>query len=305
MDLKKPDVFLSNGLRKGNSIQEKLSLFTQNLPTSSGAKSAALTRSNTPQPATQRIEKPFVSLYERTMTLIGKLYSIPDFEFYLFPDGIDALVVGNSVSVIDPIAILWHCFRLGAPLCHLLNQLRPRNLLDVPDVSGLVYYTNVCKKAIYRFLIGVKEELNINDDQLFTISELYKDDTNGLVKVINSVNMVLDQMDRQGIMPPEKKLPFSTSQTSVETTDNRSKSVAELLVTERKYIEALQELMIYQDDLIKSNAISKDLIHLIFANLNELLDFQRRFLFSLEATLALPPEDQHIGAIFIQYVLFC
>jgi cell division control protein 24 len=272
------------------------------VPINAGPKSAGPVKTNTLPKPEPRVEKPFVSLYERTMALIGKLYSLPDFEFYLFPDGVDVLVSGESVSVIDPIAILWHCFRLGAPLCHLLNQLRPRNLVDVPDVSGLVNYTNVCKKCIYRFLIGVKEELGVSDDQLFTISELYKDDTNGLVKVINTVNMVLDDMERRGIMPPEKKLPFATNQTSIETSDNRSKAVAELLITERKYIESLQELMIYQDDLIKSNVISKDLIHMIFANLNELLDFQRRFLFSLEATLALPSEEQHIGSIFIQYV---
>lgn len=43
------------------------------------------------------------------------------------------------------------------------------------------------------------------------------------------------------------------------------------------------------------------MIHSIFSNLSELLDFQRRFLFSLEATLAMPYEDQNIGSIFIQY----
>jgi cell division control protein 24 len=259
--------------------------------------------SNTNKTNSIRQEKPFVSLYERTMTLIGKLYSLPDYEYYLFPDGVDALLSGDSPPVIDPIAILWHCFRLGAPLCHLLNQLRPRNLIAVPDVSGLTNYTNVCKKCIYHFLIGVKEELGVTEEQLFAISELYKDDTNGLVKVINTVNMVFDEMQRRNIMPPEKKLPFATNLTAVETGDNRSKAVSELLITERKYIESLQELMIYQEDITKANVISKDLIHMIFANLNELLDFQRRFLFSLEATLALPPEEQHIGAIFIQYVL--
>jgi cell division control protein 24 len=35
--------------------------------------------------------------------------------------------------------------------------------------------------------------------------------------------------------------------------------------------------------------------------LGELLDFQRRFLFSLEATLVLKADEQDIGSIFIQY----
>lgn len=48
--------------------------------------------------------------------------------------------------------------------------------------------------------------------------------------------------------------------------------------------------------------MTKDIIHSIFSNLAELLDFQRRFLFSLEANLALPQDEQRIGAVFIQYV---
>jgi cell division control protein 24 len=39
----------------------------------------------------------------------------------------------------------------------------------------------------------------------------------------------------------------------------------------------------------------------MFANLPELLDFQRRFLFSLEAILAFPQNEQNIGSIFVQY----
>ena len=53
--------------------------------------------------------------------------------------------------------------------------------------------------------------------------------------------------------------------------------------------------------MTKRENISKDLLHSIFSNVAELLDFQRRFLFSLEATLATPPEEQNIGNIFIQY----
>ena len=45
-------------------------------------------------------------------------------------------------------------------------------------------------------------------------------------------------------------------------------------------------------------SVSKDLIILLFANLGELLDFQRRFLIALEATLSLPSDEQRIGALF-------
>jgi uncharacterized protein YcbX len=40
----------------------------------------------------------------------------------------------------------------------------------------------------------------------------------------------------------------------------------------------------------------------IFGNLGELLDFQRRFLIAMEANLALPFEEQRIGALFVSNV---
>ncbi|KAJ2997791.1 hypothetical protein HDV02_005160 [Globomyces sp. JEL0801] len=292
MDYKLPDNNITGGLRKGSTISNTLAMFTTN-----NSNQSIEPTPKVPKKFSQ--DKPFSSLFERTMSLIAKLYSLPDFEFYLFPDGVDALLKEEH-PVIDPIGILWRCFRLGAPLCHLLNQLKPQNLLSVPDVSGMVTL-NVCKKCIYFFLIGAKDELKVGDDQLFTISELYKDDTNGLVKVIHAVDLVISEIEKRGLFPPEKPFPFATSLGLEDPADNRSKVVAELLATERAYIESLQELLQYKDDLSKSNAISKDLIHSMFANLSELVDFQRRFLFSLETELALPPTEQHIGAIFLQY----
>ena len=126
------------------------------------------------------------SLYQQTMTTIEQLYSIPQFEFYLFPEGLESLMeTTDGNPMIDPVAVLWGCFRLGAPLCHLANLLPSMRtkLLPIPDVSGITTYNNTCKKCVYHFLIVCKDELKIPDDQLFNISELYKDDTNGFIKV--------------------------------------------------------------------------------------------------------------------------
>lgn len=49
-------------------------------------------------------EKPFQSLYERTMTVMGKLYSLPDFEYYLFPGGLDSLLTSANPEI-DPIGM--------------------------------------------------------------------------------------------------------------------------------------------------------------------------------------------------------
>jgi cell division control protein 24 len=228
--------------RKTESVNGGLSVFTNTNASQVYPKSAGATAPSDfgkfPPPAKQ-----FSSLYEQTMSMISKLYSIPDFEYYLFPDGIDALI-NDSAPVIDPIQILWHCFRLGAPLCHLFNQLEPKNILPVPDVSGLQNYTNVCKKSIFHFLIGIKDELGYEGDLLFTISELYNDDMNKLVKVISTVDIILNELKMRGLMPAKKNLPFSTSINSEVPTDNRSKAIAELLSTERKFVASMQDLMV-------------------------------------------------------------
>lgn len=50
-------------------------------------------------------ERPFQSLYERTMTVMGKLYSLPDFEYYLFPGGLNSLL-SSAHPEIDPIGMI-------------------------------------------------------------------------------------------------------------------------------------------------------------------------------------------------------
>ena len=211
------------------------------------------------RPVANNVQATSVSLYQQTMTTIEQLYSIPSFELYLFPEGIHNLMeTTDGNPMIDPVAVLWGCFRLGAPLCHLINQFKPAKPLAVPDVSGLTSYNNTCKKCIYHFLIACKEELNIPESELFSISELYKDDTNGFVKVchatgafnqnlqiLRTVNLVIAEMQRKNLFPPLKRLPFSQKKSQQDSpSDNRSKVINELLVTERKYIHDLQSLQV-------------------------------------------------------------
>ena len=92
---------------------QNISNFTAN--SASGARTMGLRKSLSQ-------EKPFVSLYERTLSLISRLYSVPDFEYYLFPGGINSLLVGDASPVIDPISILWNCFRLGIILYQFIHH---------------------------------------------------------------------------------------------------------------------------------------------------------------------------------------
>ena len=60
------------------------------------------------------------------------------------------------------------------------------------------------------------------------------------------VELVLEEIDRRGLTVPPKKLPFATKDISgpEDAKDNRSKSIAELLSTERSYVQSLQELQV-------------------------------------------------------------
>ncbi len=60
------------------------------------------------------------------------------------------------------------------------------------------------------------------------------------------VELVLEEIDRRGLAVPPKKLPFATNDIlgPEDAKDNRSKSIAELLATERSYVQSLQELQV-------------------------------------------------------------
>jgi cell division control protein 24 len=58
----------------------------------------------------------------------------------------------------------------------------------------------------------------------------------------------------------------------------------------------------YAQELSQSNTLDRDTIHLLFPNLNKLLNFQRRFLIRLEATAELAWVDQRWGILFTESV---
>lgn len=52
------------------------------------------------------------------------------------------------------------------------------------------------------------------------------------------------------------------------------------------------------NELQAGEVLSADTSHMLFANLNALVDFQRRFLIGIETTCALPSDQQRIGLVF-------
>lgn len=84
---------------------------------------------------------------------------------------------------VDPVTHLWQFFRLGSSLCTLFNALQPRTPLNVVITSDV----KTCKRSVYDFVQGCKSELDYSDDELFTISNVFSDNTTDLLKVSRSL----------------------------------------------------------------------------------------------------------------------
>jgi len=100
-------------------------------------------------------------------------------------------------------------------------------------------------------------------------------------------------------------LPVDTP-TSNDPLDNpvgaRQKVIKELITTEREYVASLEKLMEFRNELQAKNLLNSDTIHLLFANLPQLVEFQRRFLIGVEVLVTLPEEKQQFGSLFTRMV---
>ncbi|KAJ3141358.1 hypothetical protein HK100_007786 [Physocladia obscura] len=275
---------------------------------SSSAPSASLTNTTATLPENPNSVKP---LFKRCIDLIATLYSFPLFEFYLFPDGIENYLVQSSddslPTIAEPVEVLWHTFKLGAPLCVIYNELAATvngAFLSPSDVSHLIvgtYPTKPCKENVYQFLTACAEMGIPLSKELSGISELYKDNTSGFMKFLKLVEDLIHRIELADNMPPLKQLPFSTEllKEISNPLDNRARVIKEIVETERAYLFALEELQNYEHELTSARVFSLEMVNILFSNLDELLDFQRRFMVGMESTLNLGVVEQRIGQLFI------
>lgn len=81
----------------------------------------------------------------------------------------------------------------------------------------------------------------------------------------------------------------------------RERVIDEIVSTERDYVQHLENLQQFKNEVEASGAIPGDAVHDIFLNLNALLDFQRRFLIRVEQQNSLPEASQNWGKLFFFY----
>ena len=163
-----------------------------------------------PVPANTLMNKqasPGSGLYQSCVSLRERLWCVPGFGTEFLepsaapsPGATDTRPNGVPQMQFDPVAHLWQCFRLGTPLCKLYNQLSPR-VAEIPlTVDTNLSNANACKALVMRFLIALKERLGWDPDDTFTVSQLYLNDTNGFVRVIRTVNKLLDLLAEQNLL---------------------------------------------------------------------------------------------------------
>lgn len=117
-----------------------------------------------------------------------------------------------------------------------------------------------------------------------------------------TVTKILDILQKRNLLLKREDAGPNSEAAVNQPLDPRARIVKELVDTERKYVQDLEILQEYSRQLEKEEIVSKDVLHNMFLNLNQLVDFQRRFLIRVETQNSLPAEQQNWGSLFVQYV---
>ena len=115
------------------------------------------------------------------------------------------------------------------------------------------------------------------------------------------VNKVLDILKERHLLHYKGPTRTNISNAPPQTLTKRQHIIAEIVKTERDYVQHLEMLQHFQDEVQTSGAIPGDAVHDIFLNLNALLDFQRRFLIRIEQQNSLSESEQNWGKLFSHY----
>ena len=237
------------------------------------------------------------SLYQTCLALRKRLTEVPGFEPFL--SAMDAQEEQESGEDSDPVTSMWNMLRRGYPLMTIYNALQPRVPLEVN--SSKVTESKLGKAATFKFLQACLAELKFSPSECFLITDLYGQDTGGFVKVLRVINRVLDIVGERGLLMTTQDHLTSNNDREPQQRNHQENVIEELVTTERDYVQHLDTLQQFKNELEQNGIISGDTVHDIFMNLNALLDFQRRFLIRIEQQNSLDPSLQNWGQLFYQY----
>ena len=239
----------------------------------------------------------YSSLYQSCVALRRRLSEVPGLTVYL--EDMDR-EEQESADETDIVTIMWNMLRQGYPLMALYNALQPRIPLEVNNSS--IAESKLGKAATFKFLQACMNDLRFHSADVFLITDLYGKDTAGFVKVLKVVDRVLDLLRDRGLLLTRPSYQnFNDNEAQPQRLDFRQNVIQELVTTERNYVQHLDTLQQFKNELTHSNVVTGDIVHDIFMNLNELVDYQRRFLIRVEQQNCLDASMQNWGRLFIQY----
>ncbi|KAE8440930.1 hypothetical protein EG329_006192 [Mollisiaceae sp. DMI_Dod_QoI] len=235
------------------------------------------------------------SLYQICVNLRQRLAQVPDFNTHL-NDSDDE----DEGEDMDPVSSLWRCLRKGTPLMTIYNSLQPPELLQIDDK---IPEAKRPKIAAFKFVEAcLKGDLKLPPGECFSLQDLFGDDTTGFVKVTQVINIVLDVAEQRGhLLTSKKDDTLPSTAVAGSQMSYRDHVVRELVDTERKYVQDLENLHELKKTIEQKGVIPGDVVHDIFLNINAILDFQRRFLIKIETTNSLPDDKQEWGLPFTNY----
>ncbi|OTA82451.1 hypothetical protein M434DRAFT_37103 [Hypoxylon sp. CO27-5] len=232
------------------------------------------------------------SLYQICIALKQRLARVPNFESHFEAQSTPRDDEG-------PVESLWNLLRTGLPLLTIYNCLQPDSPLEIDPTAN---DTRRSKLAIFKFVEACLKRLEIPPSESFVIGDLMGNDTTGFVKVTQVVNHVLDLAEQRGLLLQVQSYPEENGPTAPGSQMTyRDHIIQELVDTERKYVQDLENLHDLKRTLEQKGVIPGDIIHQIFLNINSILDFQRRFLIRVETTNSMGEDAQRWGAPFVAY----
>ncbi|KAI1760478.1 Pleckstrin homology domain-containing protein [Hypoxylon sp. FL1150] len=274
----------STALNSSNSSLTSMSTSTMVAPSSNGNVMPTANIINQRADASR-------SLYQICIALKQRLACVPDFDTHL-----ETLAAFGSEE--GPVESLWNLLRTGLPLLTLYNSLQPDTPIEMdPEVAKAKP-----KLAVFKFLEACMKEKIIPSEGSLMISDLMGNDTTGFVKVIQVVNRVLDLAEQRGLLLEAQPFPEASGPIAPGSKMTyRDHIIQELVDTERKYVQDLENLHDLKKTLEQKSVIPGDIIHQIFLNINSILDFQRRFLIRVETTNSMLQDVQRWGAPYVTY----
>ncbi len=120
------------------------------------------------------------------------------------------------------------------------------------------------------------------------------------MQVTQVINIVLDTAEQRGFLLVSERNDIDPSKAVAGAQMSyRDHVVRELVDTERKYVQDLENLHELKKTIEQKGVITGDVVHDIFLNINAILDFQRRFLIKIETTNSQPDDKQQWGFPFV------